>query len=201
MVGMISDEAKVVLAHWSDLHDGPYVPLNRKVSPHSLKAVLPKVFKLGLEKGDWEFRLAGSEYYDVYGSELRGMPFSALWQDGYEALRSAMQDAGNRGLPIVVGSSAASAEGCIGVETLLLPLRSCDDFSDVDRFLGIQSFVSKDAWWLGTKPLIGNSVAYIKLIGAEGRKALSVIRGREVPPLVVSDVGRLLRVYESDGIE
>lgn len=193
------DETKDMVRYWASLGSGPHAPLRADVSPRAIARLLPRVFIISKEDGVWKFRLAGTEFYLLYGCELRGRPFSAVWGGDFAAVSAGLDAAASACLPLVVSSDAGSLEGVVEVETVILPLRSSEEHGEVDRFIGLQSFQRERPWWLASRPLVEASVTSTAIVGEEERALLTQARGRIVPAIkLVEPPETALRVVETE---
>lgn len=198
MAEIRSEGTKDLIRHWASIPSGSHAPLRADISPRAIKSLLPRVFILANEDGVWKFRLAGTEFYLLYGRELTGASFSSIWGADFELVRRGLDDAAMAGLPALVSSDAWSLEGVVGAETVLLPLRSAPDHAEVDRVIGLQSYPGTRPWWLSSRPFFQASVGRVELLGEKARGALTVARGQSVPAIRIVDRPAGIRVLEND---
>ncbi|MBY3155545.1 PAS domain-containing protein [Rhizobium laguerreae] len=192
------DETKEMIRYWASLGSGPHAPLRADVSPRAIARFLPRVFIISKEDGVWKFRLAGTEFYPLYGHELTGQSFSAIWGGDFAAVAAGLDAAASAGLPLVVSSDAWSMEGVVEAETVILPLRASDGHGEVDRFIGLQTFPAAPPWWLASRPVLQASVKTTAIVGEGERALLAQARGKTVPAIKFVERPRaFLRVVET----
>jgi PAS domain len=69
-----------VYAYWEALRQDGAVPLRDAIDPRGIAGALEKVFMIErIAPGLARFRLVGSQITELFGCEVRGMPFSALF--------------------------------------------------------------------------------------------------------------------------
>lgn len=198
MAEIRSDGTREMIRHWASISSGPHAPLRSDVSPRAIAALLPRVFIIGNDDGVWKFKLAGTEFYLLYGRELTGLSFASVWGGDYRMVQRGLGDAASACLPLVVGSDAWSLEGAVSAETVLLPLRSSRDHADVDRFIGLQSFPGQRPWWFASRVIVQSAVESIALAGEKERRLLEEARGRIVPAIKMVERTVPFSVYENE---
>ncbi|MDW9481218.1 PAS domain-containing protein [Sinorhizobium meliloti] len=196
MAEIRSDGTKELIRTWASIASGPYVPLRADVSPSAIKRLLPRVFIISNEDGIWKFRLAGTEFYSLYGRELTGLSFSAIWGTGYGLVERGIEHAASVCLPLIITSEAWSLEGVVGGETVVLPLRSSGGHAEVDRFIGLQSFPGIRPWWLASKPFLQTTVGVVEVVGEKARSVAAAERAKGIPALRLVERQAKFRVLE-----
>jgi hypothetical protein len=72
-----------VRAYWEGLRDGSRLPARASIDPRGLERGLEHVFLLErVAMGEARFRLAGMHLTMIMGMEVRGLPFSAVFDQG-----------------------------------------------------------------------------------------------------------------------
>lgn len=128
-----------VEAHWEDIRGRRLVPARSEVEPRALQGALAHVFVLErISTGLARFRIAGSYLGDLMGTEVRGLPASAIFEPGSrERLSDAMQAVFDD--PSVVrlelGAAKGFGRGALSGDMMLMPLRS--DLGEISRALGV----------------------------------------------------------------
>lgn len=121
-------ENMAIHAFWNSLRRGPCPPLRAEFDPMALAPWLPDIFMLSVRPGmQAVFRLAGTGLYDRFGRELRGQPFSVIWQGAAQRLAALiLYDMALDGRPRVLSLSGTTDAGnfCGPFEMLLLPFRT-----------------------------------------------------------------------------
>ncbi len=115
------------------------VPLRSQIDPRGLENLLGRAFVLqSVAPGVARFRLSGHHVNAVFGTELRGMPVSALFEgDSRSRVGAALEHMLDSP---AIAEFAMHCSSCLGLarldaRMLLLPLR--DDTGSVNRALGI----------------------------------------------------------------
>lgn len=127
--------------YWAKERRGRLVPSRADIDPRGLEGVLAHAFVLErIAAGLARFRIAGAHMNDVMGSDVRGMPLSAVFMpESRDLLSEVLTDAFDA--PAVVRLNVMSEGGFGRKEVrgrmLLLPLRS--DLGDITRILGAVS--------------------------------------------------------------
>lgn len=131
-------------SYWDKLRRGRLVPQRFEVDPRGLAGALSHAFVLErVSEGSARFRISGFHLTDIAGTELRGVPISAIFtanarEELAEVIAAVFDD------PSIVRLKIASPhalgkppiKGCM----LLLPLRS--DVGEITRILGGIEMVS-----------------------------------------------------------
>jgi len=166
---------------WQARQTGFSIPARSDLSPMDLRAMLPQVFMLGVERGEDIFRLCGGLVADLYGRDLRGTHFRNLWDPADRAVVVDAQTRAIRGRTPVVLTADAMAPGgeTVGVEICLAPLRGPSGRPDrtlglfqpismVGRLMGqrIDTLVLRDAE-LATEAL---RLSPVRLVAVNGRR-------------------------------
>lgn len=132
-------------SYWLALADGRMMPDRAEVDPRGLDGTLDRTFVIEqIAPGHARFRVAGSRLSRLLGTELRGMPLSALFHrtaraDLADALRALFEEPARVSLRLIGSGSVLT--GRLQAECLLLPLR--DDEGQVTRAIGCLDW-SKD---------------------------------------------------------
>ena len=117
---------RLVYDYWNELRGDRAAPERGEIEPGALRHALADTFVLENEPIGPVFRLAGTRVCALFGGELRGRSFTALWPE-VEAqgeigrlVRTVMDESAGA----VAGLSAETVDGApIYLELLLLPLR------------------------------------------------------------------------------
>jgi hypothetical protein len=117
---------RLVFEYWDALRGERAAPERGEIEPGALRHALADTFVLENEPIGPVFRLAGTRLCALFGSELRGRTFAALWPDveSQGDMRRLVQTVMDETAGAVAGLSAETAGGApIYLELLLLPLR------------------------------------------------------------------------------
>ena len=117
---------RLVYDYWNELRGDRTAPERGEIEPGALRHALADTFVLENEPIGPVFRLAGTRVCALFGGELRGRSFAALWPDVESQVeigrlvRTVMDETAGA----VAGLSAETNDGApIYLELLLLPLR------------------------------------------------------------------------------
>ncbi|MCZ4089524.1 PAS domain-containing protein [Sinorhizobium psoraleae] len=136
-----------LLRYWNRLRGERDLPRRDEIEPQEICSLLPNLFILERQaSGDIRFRLAGTHVCALFGRELRGQPFAALWSagDASETVRIADQVM-MQCSPVVLSACGVTAGGeRLDTELLLTPLGSPQGHSD--RILGSLAPLSRPSW-------------------------------------------------------
>jgi hypothetical protein len=179
---MFHSNTQKLIDTWRAHREGRRLPARADLSPIDLGPLLPQVFLLGQEDGEEVFRLSGGLITDLYGRDLRGSTFSALWSSyecGLAVGALGRARAGAAPVVITVDAEAASGER-IGVEICLAPLTGPDGAAN--RTLGLFQPISMVGRLMGqrVKTLAWRGVVMAADAAAEPRLKLVAMNGLRV---------------------
>lgn len=117
-------ESKAVFSLWSALKRGAKVPSRAAIEPRSFARHLSQVCLLEKAGPDASIRLGGTDICALFGKELRGAQFGALFARGARlSVQAALARALTLAQPMLIEAIGETESGRqIGVEILLLPL-------------------------------------------------------------------------------
>lgn len=125
-------------AYWEGLRQGGRLPGRAEVDPRGMARVLEHAFVLErVAPGVARFRVAGQHLHGLMGMDVRGMPFSAVFQaEARPPLADWLAQVFDTPARLRLTLSGVRGIGKPGIEgqMLILPLR--DDFGQVNRALG-----------------------------------------------------------------
>ncbi|MCA1441051.1 PAS domain-containing protein [Ensifer sp. IC4062] len=133
--------------YWDTLRGERDLPRRDEIEPQEICALLPSLFILERQPGgDIRFRLAGTHVCALFGRELRGQPFGALWSasEAGEAARIADRVMTERSLAALSACGLTAGGERLETELLLTPLASPQ--GDSDRILGSLAPLSRPSW-------------------------------------------------------
>lgn len=164
---------RAVFAHWNERRRNRLAPERADIDPVSIRHALGDTFMLSADFVDrLRFRLAGTRVCALFGRELKGEEFAALWS---EQSRKPVDDllgvVGNEASGAVAGLTArtASGEQC-DLELLLLPLA----YSGHARIRALGVLVpAMPPYWLGEKPVTELELGTVRHIGGETASVVS----------------------------
>jgi hypothetical protein len=118
--------SRALFAHWNERRGTRAAPERGDIEPAAIRAALGDIFILGVDSAeDLRFRVVGTRVCALFGRELRGEGFIALWDaDHQSALQRLLAVVGEEEIGVVAGGRALTLEGFgCDLELLVLPLR------------------------------------------------------------------------------
>ena len=152
----------LLVGYWSRLRKGRHVPDQTDVDPRAIKRILPYVFILDASDVSRPlYRLAGTSHCDRYGVELKGTNFLSCWEpQSRNTLALLLKQSLATSQPVCLSSFASCGErGMVEIETVLAPLTFGG--ARATRFIGFSRALGD------TTPLLGNPIAFERLVGSE----------------------------------
>lgn len=166
---MKNPSTRLVFDYWDTLRGERSAPERGEIEPGALRHALADTFVLENEPIGPVFRLAGTRLCALFGRELRGRAFTALWPD-VEAqgdMRRLVQTVMDETAGAVAGLSAQTQNGAsVHLELLLLPLRYRGRTHA--RILGALSPVLSPEW-LGLDTLDSMRMISLRMIWPDAR--------------------------------
>ncbi|MBB3410371.1 hypothetical protein FHT87_004303 [Rhizobium sp. BK316] len=142
-----------IFDYWNALRGEQDAPLKSQIEPGAIPHLLSSLFILETEADrQIRFRLAGAKICDLFGHDLRGERFSALWANGQnEDIEKTAKGVMDHAIPTLFNATGYSTAGHhAAFEIIMMPLRSPE--GGCDRLLGaIAPAVA--ASWLEIVPL------------------------------------------------
>ena len=142
-----------IFDYWNALRGEQDAPLKSQIEPGAIPHLLSSLFILETEADrQIRFRLAGTKICDLFGHDLRGERFSALWANGQnEDIERTAKGVMDHAIPTLFNATGYSTAGHhAAFEIIMMPLRSPE--GGCDRLLGaIAPAVA--ASWLEIVPL------------------------------------------------
>jgi len=188
--------SRALFAHWNERRGTRPVPERDDIEPAAIRAALGDIFILGVDPGeDLRFRVAGSRVCALFGRELKGEGFIALWNAGHQsAMQRLLAIVGEEEIGVVAGGRALTPEGfCCDLELLVLPLRHRG--LSGRRMLGALAPLAVPAWLGASRlepPALGSLRYLVETIEPTiaSSPVASSRRKRPRPNLVVYEGGR-----------
>jgi hypothetical protein len=146
--------SRMLHAHWDGLRGARAAPDRGQIEPGGIRHILADAFLLEVDPGARaaSIRLAGTRICALFGRELRGAPFAALWGEPSAArpwrlVETVVEETAG----LVAGLDARTGDGdALQLEMLLLPLRHRGKTHS--RIIGTLSATRAPAW-IGLKPV------------------------------------------------
>ncbi len=158
---------RAVFEYWNRQRANRPAPERGDIDPAAIRHALGDSFMLAADFVDQPvFRLAGTRVCALFGREMKGESFSALWA---EDSRKTIEDL----LAVVTAEAAGAVAGLIGrtedgneaeIEMLLLPLAHSGHARI--RALGVLA-PTVPPYWLGVTPVGELEIAGLRHIGSE----------------------------------
>lgn len=157
-----------LFAYWNERRGARLAPERTDIDPAAIRHVLGDTFVLAANGfGGYPFRLAGTRLCALFGRELKGECFVALWdRDDQPIVRELVGTIVEEQTAVVASVTGKTADGAlqsVTLELLLLPLahRSCADA----RVLGALAPMTAP-YWLGAKTMRPLTLCMFRYIGA-----------------------------------
>jgi hypothetical protein len=160
---------RAVFGYWDDLRGERSAPERGDIEPGALRHVLQDTFVLENGPVGPVFRLAGTRICAMFGGELKGRPFVALWPDvqAQGDIRRLTATVMDEAAGAVAGFTAETARGHhLTLELLLLPLRHRGRTHA--RMMGTLS-PSAAPIWLGQDEITALRLISVRMIWASGK--------------------------------
>jgi hypothetical protein len=140
--------------YWNERRGPRLAPQRTDIEPGAIRRILADTFMLDACGSDHVFRLAGTRLCSLFGHELKGESFTALWRSVDHAtlseLLTVVADEKLGLVASVVGSTASDALLPVKLELLLLPLTHRAE--NHARVLGALAPLTTP-YWLRSKPI------------------------------------------------
>lgn len=161
---MQKTSTKTLYNYWNRLRGSRSAPDRRDIDPTQIRDALASTFILELnDRGEFDFRLAGSHICAAYVRELKGRSFSRLWhlrdRDAIETLVRAVTE--DHAVALVTFQGMSSARSRVSIETILLPMRHNGVTST--RMLGAMTAI-EEPYWFGSDPIMEQRITGLRLI-------------------------------------
>ena len=184
---MKHSSTRSLYAYWNERRGTRAAPDRGEIEPGAIRAALGDSFILCADPiVEHAFRLAGTRVCSLFGRELKGQSFVALWD---ERDRDAVSDltaiVANEIAGIVAGVAGTTAEGySVDLELVLLPLRHRG--SSRERQIGVLAPLAIP-FWIGASALTRLSLKSHRHVGP----ALETVA--TTPFVAAAESGRLRR--------
>ena len=161
---MKQEQTRELYAYWKELYSIHGIPERAMIEPSAIRGLLGDTFILEFDPdGQVYYRLAGTRLCAAFATELKGTIFGLHWAlDEKSTLENIISAIGEDAIIAVVGSRATSQKGrSLSLETLILPL--LHNHKKSRRLLGITTPLSRP-FWLGTDPVVSQSITSMRII-------------------------------------
>lgn len=184
--------SRELYAYWQELRGRRPAPERAEIEPGAIRQVLSDAFILAVDhRAGYPFRLAGTRMCALFGRELKGRSFTALWDEASQrAIRDLLGVLADEWVGTVAGATAQTRSGAlVELELLLLPLSA--GRPSLARSIGVLAPL-KTPQSLGLDPLGALTLGGRRHIGAAVEKRLlpRFLAPRSRRSFVVYDGGR-----------
>jgi hypothetical protein len=153
--------------YWNGRRGEQAMPERGDIDPAAIRRILADSFVLAVEPGqNPRFRVAGTKLCEMFGRELRGEDFIALWgKEAAQQLSDFVALVTGEGIGILAGATMEAGDVPVcPLELLILPLSH--EGKGGQRMLG--SLVPlEQPFWLGTRPAQRLDLGVVKFVGAD----------------------------------
>jgi hypothetical protein len=190
---MKHSSTRELFAYWNERRGIRMAPERGDIEPGAIRKALGDTFILADDPAEGPvFRLAGTRVCALFGRELRGEGFAAVWSKASrQSVRDLLAVVGNETIGAVAGASGQTLEGFSNdLELLVLPLHYRGRTGA--RMIGVLTPLAPPVW-LGSSRLEAMTLGILRHVGPaiETRAAPSL-----VAPPAPSHVRNGLYVYE-----
>lgn len=157
--------SRELFAYWNERRHGRTAPERGDIEPGLIRKALGDTFILGSETGAHHaFRLAGTRVCALFGRELKGEAFAALWDEAHRrSVRDLLAIVADEAVGVVAAARGGTADGlATDLELLLLPLRHRGQTRQ--RMMGVLAPVTVPAW-LGSSRLESLTLGGLRHLG------------------------------------
>jgi hypothetical protein len=168
----------LVLDYWQDRRRNRPAPDRADIDPGEIRQALGDTFMLAADFVDQlRFRLAGTRVCALFGREIKGESFAALWsEDSRKQIDELVTVVTEEAAGAIAGLVGTAADGSVtDIEMLILPLAHTG-LARI-RAMGVLAPVVPP-YWLGEKPVVELSLRSLRHLGEDsGRAAPRFVSG------------------------
>lgn len=153
--------------YWNEKRGERPAPDRFEIDPAEIRHALGDTFMLAADFVDeLRFRLAGTRVCALFGREIKGEAFGALWTEtSHKTIEELMQALTAENEGFVCGLTGRTDDGSeIALEMLLLPLAHTGHARI--RAVGVLA-PFEPPYWLGEKPLVTLELGTLRHVGAQ----------------------------------
>ena len=158
---------RTVFDYWNAKRGTRLVPVRDDIDPTDIRHALGDTFMLAADFVDQlRFRLAGTRVCALFGREIKGEAFNALWNESSrKAIDELLAIVTNEASGAVAGLTARTEDGEVtDLELLLLPLHHAGHARI--RAIGVLA-PTNPPYWLGAKPVTELTLGTLRHTGAD----------------------------------
>ena len=153
--------------YWNGRRGEGAMPERSDIDPAAIRRILADSFVLAVDpEQSPRFRVAGTKLCELFGRELRGEDFIALWgKEAAQQLSDFVALVTSEGIGILAGVTMEAGDGLVcAFELLILPLSHQGERGQ--RMLG--SLVPlEQPFWLATRPAQRLDLGVVKFVGPD----------------------------------
>jgi hypothetical protein len=164
---MKHESTKALFAYWNERRGTRPAPERGDIDPVAIRHALGDTFMLAADFVDQlRFRLAGTRVCALFGRELKGESFAALWSEpGRKLIEDVLTIVNNESIGAVAGLTGHTEDGSeVDLELLLLPLAHVGHARI--RALGVLVPIPAP-YWLGEKPVKELQLGTLRHLGSD----------------------------------
>ena len=165
---------RVIFEYWNRQRRQRSAPTRSDIDPAAIRHVLGDTFMLAADFIDGiRFRLAGTRVCALFGREIKGEGFNALWSDASRAqIANIASAAVNETIGTVAGVTGRTEKGAeTELELLLLPINQ--DGRTRIRALGSLAPLAPP-YWLGEDPVVELELQTLRHVGGATQADVAV---------------------------
>jgi hypothetical protein len=181
--------SRELYAYWQQLRGRRPAPERAQIEPGAIRQILSETFILALDHtAGYPFRLAGTRICALFGREVKGESFVALWDEASQpTIRELLGVLADEWVGTVAGATARNASGdSVELELLLLPVSATRP--SLQRTIGVLAPL-KPLQWIGASPVGAMTLGNRRHVGAAVEKRL-------IPRFLVPTSRRRFVVYD-----
>jgi len=151
--------SKELFAYWDRRRGSRLAPERADIEPGDIRRVLADTFILACDRAEHPFRLAGTKICALFGRELKGEPFTALWDaETLPSIHDLLTVIGEETVGVVASATGETADGFdTSLELLLLPLGT-------SRLIGVLAPM-EIPYWIGVRPVKSLVLGHLRHVG------------------------------------
>jgi hypothetical protein len=189
---MKHSSTRQLFTYWEKQRGKRSAPERNDIDPAEIRHALGDIFILAADfVDDQRFRLAGTRICALFGRELKGESFHAIWAPaGRDTLDTMLAEVIGENAGLVAGVRGVNGDGdALDLELLLLPLARRGHARV--RAIGVLA-ANETPYWIGEKPVRELTLGTVRHIGSEiGQPATRFTSG-----LAVGQLRRGFMVYQ-----
>jgi len=170
---MKHQSTRTVFDYWNRQRGTRLAPARADIDPTEIRHALSDTFMLAADFTDQlRFRLAGTRVCALFGREIKGEAFAALWSEtSRQSIDDLLAIVNNETIGAVAGLTARTEDGAeADLELLLLPLAHVGHVRV--RMIGVLA-PTIPPYWLGAKPVVELTLGTLRHTGADADMSIA----------------------------